>query len=145
MCQYGGSISIGAKSLANCEEDSLDGDSFVSQSRFDAYAGSISNNLGSIKTRSMKNFSEEAFLSDVASIDWEQALGSSDDANLLVQQFSNASSQMIEKHAPLRQIRVSEKYCPWTNSNLKNLIRARDLLKKSAVRHKSQHLMNSYK
>ena len=60
----------------------------------------------------MKTFSEEAFLRDVASIDWEQALGFSSDANLLVQQFSDVFSEVIEKHAPLRQIRVSEKYCP---------------------------------
>ena len=107
--------------------------------------GSISKNHKSIKTRNMKKFSEEAFLRDVASIDWEQALGFSSDANLLVQQFSDAFSEVIEKHAPLRQIRVSEKYCPWINSDLKNLIRTRDRLKRSAVKHKSQHLMNSYK
>ena len=52
---------------------------------------------------------------------------------------------MIEKHAPLRQIRVSEKYCPWINSDLKILIRTRDRLKRSSVKHKSEHLMNSYK
>ena len=107
--------------------------------------GSISKNYKSIKTRNMKKFSEEAFLRDVASIDWEQALEFSGDANLLVQQFSSEFSQVIEKHAPLRQIRVSEKYCPWIHSDLKNLIRTRDRLKRSAVKHKSQHLMNSYK
>jgi len=77
----------------------------------------------------MKKFSEEAFLRDVASIDWKQALGFSGDANLFVQQFSNIFSQVIEKQASLRQIRVSEKYCPWINSDLKNLIRTRDRLK----------------
>ena len=107
--------------------------------------GSISKNHKFIKTRNMKKFSEEAFLRDVASIDWEQALGFSSDANLLVQQFSDVFSQVIKKHAPLRQIRVSEKYCPWINSDSKNLIRTRDELKRSAVKHKSQHLMNSYK
>jgi len=93
----------------------------------------------------MKKFSEEAFLRDIASIDWEQALGFSGDANLLVQQFSTVFSKVIEKHAPLRQIRVSEIYCPWINSDLKNLIRTRDRLKRSAVKQKSQHLINSYK
>ena len=52
---------------------------------------------------------------------------------------------MNEKRAPLRQIRVSEIYCPWINSDLKTLIRTRDRLKRSAVKHKSQNLMNSYK
>ena len=107
--------------------------------------GSISKNHNSIKTQNMKKFSEEAFLRDVASIDWEQALGFSGDANLLVQQFSNVFSQVIEKHAPLRQIRVSEIYCPWINPYIKNLIKTRDRLKMSAVKHKSQNLMNSYK
>ena len=108
--------------------------------------GSISKNHKSIKTRNMKKFSEEAFLGDVASIDWEQALEFSGDANLLVQQFSNEFSRVIEKHAPLRQIRVSEKHCPWINSDLKNLIRTKDRLKRSAVKHKSQqHKINSSK
>ena len=66
----------------------------------------------------MKKFSEEAFLRDVASIYWKQALGFSSDAHLLVQQFSNVFSKVMEKHAPLRQIRVSEIYCPWINSDL---------------------------
>ena len=46
---------------------------------------SFSKNHKSIKTRNMKKFSEEALLRDVAFIDWEQALGFSGDANLLVQ------------------------------------------------------------
>ena len=46
----------------------------------------------------MKKFSEEAFLRDVASIDWEHALGFSSDANLLVQQLSDVFSEVIEKH-----------------------------------------------
>ena len=49
--------------------------------------GSISKNHKSIKTRNMKKFSDEAFLRDVSSIDWEQALGFSGNTNLLVQQF----------------------------------------------------------
>ena len=51
---------------------------------------------------------------------------------------------MIEKQAPLRQIRVSEKYCPWINSDSKNLIMIRDRLIMSAMKHKSQQLMSSY-
>ena len=98
-----------------------------------------------IKTRNMKNFSEEAFLQDVATINWQDVLGTSDDVNKLVERFSTLFSLMIEKHAPLRQIRVSEKYCPWINADLKRLIRTRDRLKRSAVKHKSQVMISSYK
>ena len=41
----------------------------------------------SIKTRNMKSFSEETFLRDISAIDWEESLGSSGDAYVLVQQF----------------------------------------------------------
>ena len=99
--------------------------------------GSFNNNHKSIKTRNMESFSEEASLRDVASIDWEQTLGSSSDANVLFQQISNIFSQVIEKHAPLCHIRVSEKYCPWINADLKKLIRTRDRRKRSAVKQKS--------
>ena len=54
-------------------------------------------------------------------------------------------SAIIEKHAPLRQIRVSERYYPWVNTNLKGLIRTRDRLKKTAVKCNSKILMASYK
>ena len=98
-----------------------------------------------IKTRNMKNFSEEAFLQDFATINWQDVLGTSDDVNKLVERFSTLFSLMIERHAPLRQIRVSEKYCPWINADLKSLIRTRDRLKRSAVKHKSQVMISSYK
>ena len=49
-----------------------------------------------IKTRNMKNFSEEAFLQDVATINWQGVLGTSDDVNKLVERFSTLFSLMIE-------------------------------------------------
>ena len=76
---------------------------------------------------------------------WEQVLGHSDDINVLVNNWSSIFSAIIEKHAPLRQIRVSERYCPWVNANLKGLIQTRDRLKKAAVKCNSQILMASYK
>ena len=106
---------------------------------------SFKKDLRAIKTRNIKNFSEEAFLQDVATINWQDVLGTSDDVNKLVERFSTLFSLMIEKHAPLRQIRVSEKYCPWINADLKRLIRTRDRLKRSAVKHKSQVMISSYK
>ena len=42
-------------------------------------------------------------------------------------------------------MRVSEKYCPWMNSDLKNLMRMRDRLKTAAVKRKSPIIMGSYR
>ena len=40
----------------------------------------------------------------------------------------------IDKHAPIKSIRVSEKYCPWINNDLKKLIRERDKLKRQQLK-----------
>ena len=52
---------------------------------------------------------------------WEQMLLETDDINVLVNDWSNLFSIIIEKLAPLIEMRVSEKYCPWINKDLKNL------------------------
>ena len=98
-----------------------------------------------ITTRSMKNFDKDAFLADVAGICWEQGFSETDDVNVLVTQWSTLFSLIIDKHAPIKALRVSEKYCPWVNDDLKQLIRSRDKLKKAAVKSKSQLLMSSYR
>ena len=54
-------------------------------------------------------------------------------------------SLIIEKHAPLRQRRVSDRYCPWITSELKTTMRSRDKVKNSAVKHGSALLMQAYR
>ena len=45
----------------------------------------------------------------------------------------------------MKTIRVSEKYCPWVNADLKRMIRSRDKLKKIAIKTGSPLLLSSYK
>ena len=59
-----------------------------------------------IKTRKMKNFNEEAFLADVSGISWEQMLTATDNIDILVNLWSNLFSAIIEKHAPMTEMRV---------------------------------------
>ena len=54
-------------------------------------------------------------------------------------------SALIEQHTPLREMRVSEKYCPWIYWDLKNLIRTRDRLKTGTLKSKSPIIMDSYR
>ena len=98
-----------------------------------------------IKTRKMKNFNEDAFLADVSAICWEQLATESDSISSVVSSWSNFFSLTIDKHAPITEMRVSEKHCPLVNTDLKDLIRNRDRLKKAAVKRKSQILMASYR
>ena len=54
-------------------------------------------------------------------------------------------SLIIEKHAPMCQRRVSDRYCPWITCELRATIRSRDKVKKSAVKHGSALLMQAYR
>ena len=54
-------------------------------------------------------------------------------------------SLIIEKHAPLRERRVSDKFAPWLTPDLKNMFRTRDRLKAAAIKSKSVLLMEAYK
>ena len=93
----------------------------------------------------MKRFSEKDFIDDVAKVPWEQVVQSSNDINELVIKRSCLFSSLIDKHAPYREIRLSEKFCPWISTDLKYLIRRRDQLKQAAVRNNSMSLMMTYR
>ena len=54
-------------------------------------------------------------------------------------------SAVTEKHAPIREMRVSDKNSPWINSELKCLMKSREKLKKATVEHKSPAMMSCYK
>ena len=54
-------------------------------------------------------------------------------------------SLIIEKHAAIAEMYVSEKFCPWIDKYLRNLMVARDRLKKAATKRKSPDLMDSYR
>ena len=73
----------------------------------------------------MKNFNEQAFLSDVAGINWEQMLNETDDINVLVNHWTNIFSLIIDKYAPLCDMRV----LGLIDRDLRDLLRTRDKLK----------------
>ena len=98
-----------------------------------------------IKTRKVKNFIDGEFLADAACLCWEHMVTVTDNINSLVNDWSAIFSASVEKHTPLREMCVSEKYCPWINRDLKNLMRTRDRLKTAAVKTKSTIIMDSYR
>ena len=61
-----------------------------------------------IKTRSMKNLNETAFLIAVSQIIWDRIVSRPIDINVLVDNWCNLFSMIIDKHVPIRSMRVSE-------------------------------------
>ena len=64
------------------------------------------------KTRKMNKFEEGQFRNDVASVCWESVATHTDDVDILVKNWSALFSMIIDNHAPIKQMRVSEKYRP---------------------------------
>ena len=98
-----------------------------------------------ISTRQLKNFNSADFIKDILSIDWTGIVSYNNDVNLTVEQWTPSFSLILEKHAPLREKRVSEKFCPWLTKDLKLMSVARDKLKKQAVRSNSEILMQAHR
>ena len=62
-----------------------------------------------------------------------------------IDKFIEALLLLIERHAPLQQRRVLQKYCPWLTSDFYKVRKSRDKLKKVANKSKSNYIMASHK
>ena len=93
----------------------------------------------------MKNFSEEDFLKDLSNLGLKKIVTSTNDISLIVEQWANMFSIILEKHGPKERRRVSETFSPWLTKEFKLMCRSRDRLKKSVVSHKSDILMQANK
>ena len=77
--------------------------------------------------RSLKKFDIQAFLHDVAAVNWERInlIPSMDDA---WSYFKDSFSTIIDKHAPLKRIRTKNRYSPWFSPDVADLIRHKNTL-----------------
>ena len=66
------------------------------------------------------------------------------DIDEIVHNFTSFPSAIIQKHAPMVEKRVYDKYSPWMSSDLGRLFKARDNIKIAAVKSKSEFLMSAY-
>ena len=73
---------------------------------------SVSGGHKQVITRNMKRFNEQAFIGGVTSFCWKQIVHNTDDINSMVWEWSSIFSAIIEKHAPIREIRMSDKNSP---------------------------------
>ena len=93
----------------------------------------------------MKNFDQNEFINDLLGVDWRGIVRNTDDINIVVNNWTKTFSLILEKHAPTRNRRVSDKFCPWLTNDFKLMCKARDNIKKRAIRTKSELLIKSYK
>jgi len=84
------------------------------------------------QVRNFKHFSEEKFLKDIIGMQWSN-IDVNDNPNEMWNKWRDMLMQCIDKHAPVKNKRVSSKKgAPWITSNVIQKMRERDSLKKEA-------------
>ena len=84
-------------------------------------------------TRNMKHFDKNAFLRDIYSIRCNQVVNKTDNVGVMIKEWTSLLSAVMEKHAPIREVRVSDRNCTWINRELKLLMKSGDKLKKQPL------------
>ena len=89
------------------------------------------------KSRSLKNYDRDSFLSDLRSIDWEMVTSrASEEPNKMASSFYDLFLAVLDVHAPLkrRTSKARHAHAPWISPNIKNLMCERDRIKRKAER-----------
>ena len=82
-----------------------------------------------IKYRSLKNFNEDEFLTDLSAVNWNTLI-ESQDVNEVVSSFIDKFCSIIDKHVPMRQHRVKRAKQPdWLNAEILDAMKDRDKFK----------------
>ena len=74
----------------------------------------------------MKNIDQAEFVKDLEGVDWRGIVWNTDDVNVVVNKWTNVFSLIREKHAPTRNRRFSDKFCPWLTNDFKLMCKARE-------------------
>ena len=100
------------------------------------FRGACKKQHKNISTRQMKNFDQNEFVNDLLGVDWRGIVRNTEDINVVVNNWTKIFSLILEKHAPRRNRRVSDKFCPWLTNDFNLMCRARDNLKKTSYSYK---------
>ena len=92
-----------------------------------------------IRSRNLKH-NKEAFRKDLANADWESIMEVSD-VNIMYAEWEKLFINILDKHAPIRQRKVRNKYSPHINAELKRKMFLRDFYKK---KHRSSGNPNDW-
>ena len=85
-----------------------------------------------IRSRNLKYYNKEAFRKDLANADWESII-KVPDVNIMYAEWEKLFINILDKHAPIRQRKVRNKYSPHINAELKRTMFLRDFYKKKHV------------
>ena len=97
------------------------------------------------RRRCYKNFSIEAFLSDIFHSNINASVTSHQTIEGAAEAFRNEFQAILNYHAPIRTIQVRKKYCPHLTEETKLLQQERNILQQEASRTGDSILMQEFK
>ena len=85
-----------------------------------------------IKRRSYKNFSVEAFLTDIYHSNINEGVTTHESIESAAEAFRNEFQAILNYHAPIKTVQIRKNYCKYLTQETKLLIQERNTLKKEA-------------
>lgn len=97
-----------------------------------------------IEYRSYKNYSQSVSVNDLKNIDWN-IVDIQENVNDAVEVWNKLFTDVANRHAPIRKLRMKGRHAPWITVNLSNAMRDRDYHRRKAVKSNSEYHWKFYK
>ena len=97
-----------------------------------------------IRYRSYKNFNAEKFLDDIRHSSFITDVLNSENVNDAWFMFKEEFLKICNKHAPICVSRMKNRYCPWIDNNILQVMYKRDHLHKLAAQSSDPDVINEY-
>ena len=81
-----------------------------------------------IKIRSLKKYNASLCISHLSNINWNELVSSHYDVNMAWCRFKETLISILDKVAPIKEVRLKQRTEPWMNSKILNDIRERENL-----------------
>ena len=94
--------------------------------------------------RSYRTFEKNSFIRYLKAVDWN-ILDKADDLDSAVEAWNLLFSDVANKHAPIKKIRIKETQTPWLTTKLKDVMQDHDYHHRKAVKSNSEFHGNTYK
>lgn len=112
----------------------------------------LQNEHKTVRFRDYKHFEVDDFLDDLkSSLNTDQQLElvknkrATPDSEIQWQHFKKTFLEVSERHAPIKTMRMKQRYCPWINNEILTLMYKRDYLHRLACRNSCENTWNEYK
>ena len=84
-----------------------------------------------VKLRSFRHYDGQQFLADLERIPWDE-VALVDDASEMLDNFNNKLIDVLDRHAPVKTIRIKRRCCPFVDAEIRDLMHNRNILVKRA-------------